>query len=119
MHLTQKTWGHIGVAAYALGAAKYITHRMPDKRWDDAFRKLHLVAALALPVAAVVHTAQALRAGSFTVAKAVTGAVIHTGIAGLIVSHVCSTPLGSKAMPMHRAATVVSGAGILAHRLCR
>ena len=119
MNLNLKAWGRIGVAAYALGAAKYVTRRFADKRWDDAFRKLHLVAALALPAAAGVHTAQALRAGSLTAAQAVTGAVIHTGVAGLIVSHVCSTPLGSKAMPMHRTATVVSGAGILAHCLCR
>ena len=61
MNLNLKAWGRIGVAAYALGAAKYVTRRFADKRWDDAFRKLHLVAALALPAAAGVHTAQALR----------------------------------------------------------
>lgn len=119
MHLTLKTWGRIGVAAHALGAAKYVAHRVPDKRWDKAFLKLHFVAALAMPVAAGIHTAQAFRSGKVTLAKAVTGAVIDAGVAGLIASHVCSTPLGSKAMPMHRAATVVSGAGILAHCLCK
>lgn len=119
MHLTLKTWGRIGVAAYMLGAAKYVAHRVPDKRWDKAFRKLHFVAALAMPAAAGVHTAQALRSGTVTLAKAISGAVIDAGAAGLIVSHVCSTPLGSKAMPVHRAATVVSGAGILAHCLCK
>lgn len=118
MHLTLN-WGRIGVAAYMLGAAKYVAHRVPDKRWDKAFLKLHYVAALTIPVAAGVHTAQALRSGKVTRAKAVTGAVADAGVAGLIASHVCSTALGSKSMPMHRAATAVSGAGILAHCLCK
>lgn len=100
-----------------LGAAKYAAHRVPGQRWDKIFLKLHFVAALAIPAAAGTHTAQALRSGGVPTAKAVTGAVIDAGIAGLIASHVCSAPLGSRAMPMHRAATVASGAGILAHCL--
>lgn len=112
-----KLWGAAAAAAYGAAAAKYVAHRVPDKKWDRLFVKVHYIAGVLLPVGAAVHTVQAHRAGKLTVAAAASGAAANAGVLGLLVSHFFSTPLGKYAMPMHRAATAATGASLVWHLL--
>ena len=107
-------WGILAVTAYLFAAAKYITHRMKNKKYDRIFLKIHVAAGALLPLAAAVHTVKMFKTKP-SLGQAVSGLCADAGIIGLMVSHFFAKKLGKKALPMHRFSTVFTGTGIVAH----
>lgn len=108
--------GILASAAFAVCAAKFITHRVCRPDIDRLFLKLHAVCGMILPAAAGMHTVKMLKS-PHRLREAASGFCIDAGILGLLGSHFFAARLGDKAMSLHRFSTVFTGAGIAAHGL--
>ena len=109
-------WGILAAAAFALCAAKYITHRIHRPEVDRLFLRLHVAGGAILPLAAGIHSVLMLKK-QHRLREAVSGFCIDAGILGLLVSHFFSKQLGARALPMHRFSTVFTGVGMVSHGL--
>lgn len=107
-------WAVATLAAFALCAAKYLTRRSGNHALDKAFLRIHTVAGVILPLAALVRAVKQRDEKAGT-GELVSWLCVCLGISGLMGSHFFAKKLGRHAMPLHRFFTVFTGVSLAAH----